>query len=229
MKYSQVQIISIYVLSVLGGLFLFFGGPEYYSPRSYRLAWDLGHVCVFFLWTYVLMETWKGFAKKPLQIQLILILAITLCVGFLIELAQSGSHRTFSIEDIFRNIIGSAAAIVFLSPSRKALPRRLLHTIRMIVSVLVLLLIYPFVRVLVDEVIAREQFPVLSNFETPFEIHRWQSRSMIAIDQKEVKEGSASLKVPLTTDKYSGASLAHFPSDWRNYKYLPYVSLKTAA
>ncbi len=43
---------------------------------------------------------------------------------------------------------------------------------------------------------------------------------MIAIDQKTVKEGSASLKMPLTTDKYSGASLAHFPSDWRNYKYL---------
>ena len=122
MKYSQVQIISVYVLSVLGGLFLFFGGPDYYSPRSYRLAWDLGHICVFFLWTLALMKTWKGFAKRPLQTQLVLILTITLCVGFLIELAQSGSHRTFSIEDIFRNIIGSTAAIVFLSPSRKALP-----------------------------------------------------------------------------------------------------------
>ncbi len=219
MRNSQVQIISIYILSAIGVVFLFFGGPDYYSARSYRLAWDLGHICLFFLWTYTLVKTWKSFARKPFPIQFILILLITSFVGFLIEWGQSVSHRTFSLHDILRNIIGGIAAIVFLSPTRNALSRILLYTIQTIVSLLVLLQIYPLVRVLVDEVIAKEQLPILSNFETPFEIHRWRSHSIIAIDKETVREGSGSLKIPLSTDEYSGASLAHFPSDWLKYKY----------
>ena len=220
MKNWEVHRISVYILSMLGAVFLFIGGPDYYAPRIYRLAWDLGHICLFFLWTYALMRTWKGFAMKPFHIQFILISLITLFLGFSVEFAQSAFDRTFSIQDVLRNMIGSTAAIAFLSPTRNAISKRLLHTTQVLVSLLLLVLIYPFMRVLVDEVIARGQLPVLSNFETPFEIHRWRSRSIIAIDQETVKEGRTSLKVLLTTDRYSGASLVHFPSDWRNYKYL---------
>ncbi len=219
MTNRRVRISFIYILYVTGAVFLFFGGPDYYAPRSFRLAWDLGHICLFFVWTYALMKTWKDFARKPVRMQLILIVLITLCVGFVIEWVQSGSHRTFSIADVFRNIVGSTAAIVLLSPAGLTLSKRLLRSLHTIVGLVVLLLTYPLVRALTDEAIARKQFPVLSNFDTPFEIHRWQSRSTIAIDRETVKEGNASLRVRLNTDKYSGASLVYFPPDWRNYKY----------
>ncbi len=77
---------------------------------------------------------------------------------------------------------------------------------------------YPLVTVLVDQVIAKTQFPILSNFETPFEIDRWEGRTKIAIDKNTVREGKASLKVQLTTDKYSGISLNHFPPSWQDHE-----------
>lgn len=220
--------IPVYILSVLGVVFLFVGGPDYYSPRPYRVAWDVGHIALFFLWTYALILTWKGFARKPFQMQFILILLIALFVGLSIEWAQSLFQRTFSIDDTVKNIVGGAAAVVFLSPTRITLSRTRLRAIQIIVCLSLVLVTYPFVRVLTDEVIARAQFPTLSSFETPFEMHRWQSRSVMAIDQETVKEGRASLKVSLTTERYSGAGLEHFPSDWRGYKYL-HISIFNAS
>lgn len=75
--------------------------------------------------------------------------------------------------------------------------------------------------VLIDESIARKQFPVLSTFETPFEIERWSgNNSALTIDHDIVKYGKSSLKVSLTTAQYSGVYLRYFPEDWRNFSFL---------
>ncbi len=208
----------IYLLLIIGTALLFFGGPDYYSSRQFRLAWELGHIGLFFLYTYALLKIWKSFARRSFQVQLIVVLLLSLVLGLLIEWSQGAFGRSFSLKDIAMNVIGGIAAVAFLSPSRITLSRNLLRLTQIIVCLLILLMTYPLVTVLVDQVIAKTQFPILSNFETPFEIDRWEGRTKIAIDKNTVREGKASLKVQLTTDKYSGISLNHFPPSWQDHE-----------
>jgi len=208
------------ILLIIGSVFLFFGGPDYYSPRQFRLAWELGHIGLFFFYTCALLKIWTSFAKRSFQVQLLVVLLLSLVLGALIEWSQAAFDRTFSLKDIAMNVIGSLAAVAFLSPTRIVPSGNLLRITQITICFLVLLLTYPFVIVLVDQVVARMQFPVLSNFETPFEIDRWGGSALIAIDKNTVREGKASLKVQLTTDRYSGASLNHFLPDWHDHDYL---------
>ncbi len=208
----------IYLLLIIGTALLFFGGPDYYSSRQFRLAWELGHIGLFFLYTYALLKIWKSFARRSFQVQLIVVLLLSLVLGLLIEWSQGAFGRSFSLKDIAMNVIGGIAAVAFLSPSRITLSRNLLRLTQIIVCLLILLMTYPLVTVLVDQVIAKTQFPILSNFETPFEIDRWEGRTKIAIDKNTVREGKASLKVQLTKDKYSGISLNHFPPSWQDHE-----------
>jgi len=201
-------------------VFLFFGGPDYYSSRQFRLAWELGHICLFFFYTYALLKMWKSFARRSFQVQLVVVLLLSLVLGFLLEWSQAAFDRTFSLKDIAMNIIGGIVAVAFLSPTRIAVSKNLLRLTQVIICFLVLLMTYPLGKAFVDQVFARMQFPVLSNFETPFEIDRWRGSAIIAIEKNTVREGKASLKVQLTTERYSGASLNHFPRNWRDHYYL---------
>jgi hypothetical protein len=88
--------------------------------------------------------------------------------------------------------------------------------------VLIGLQILPVIVAFSDEYIAREQFPELSGFESPFEIHRWSGDVEVIIDKKIKKTGKASMKVFLNTDKYSGTGLQYFPKNWESFSYFQF-------
>lgn len=202
-------------------LLLFVGGPNRFSLRSYRYAWNLGHIFAFSLWAYVLLHSWKSISKAPFLKQCIWILLITLFSGILIELLQRNIDRTPSVDDVLKDLLGSLITLVFFVPSRKHISRMSLRILQCGVFFLILLAIFPLTKAFIDESIARKQFPVLSTFETPFERERWSSNnSELTIDHDIVKHGKSSLKVSLTTTQYSGVFLAHFPEDWRNFSFL---------
>jgi hypothetical protein len=97
------------------------------------------------------------------------------------------------------------------------MPSYRLRAAQLVVAGLATLQCLPLARAVVDDSIALTQFPVLSDFETPFELTRWSSRSAISIDHGIARQGRASLRIPLSTEEYSGASLEHFPSRWDDY------------
>ena len=212
--------IGVCALSAAAAVFLFVGGPDYYSPRAWRLAWDLGHLLAFFVWTAAALSASHRFAAEPVHRQILIALPIVLLAGLGIEWVQSALGRSFALTDIANNVLGSATAIVFLSPARHLMRKPAVRAAQGTVVALVLLQLLPLARVVVDEVIAWKRFPVLSDFETPFELTRWTNRSDIAIDRQIVRQGNASLRVRLMPAKYSGISLRYFPSDWRDYSAL---------
>lgn len=214
------------VLTLICGIclvLLFVGGPGYYSPRSYQQAWDLGHILFFAILTYLLVNQWQRLSKEPFNRQGIGIFIIALFLGVAIELLQSLiDGRTPSYGDIIRNFIGCLVALAFFIPSRKKVPRTRLRILQFSVVLIAVLQIFPVAKSLIDEAIAREQFPVLSDFETPFEIDRWSSRSRVSINHEIAKHGKSSLKVRLTTAQYSGIALRYFPHDWRGFDSLQF-------
>jgi len=75
----------------------------------------------------------------------------------------------------------------------------------------------PLMRGLADEWLVDRQFPLLSDFETPFEVDRWQHEKPLRLERTITRHGETSLRVQLTTSKYSTASLRYFHHDWSGY------------
>jgi hypothetical protein len=151
---------------------------------------------------------------------MLVIAPIALVLGLGIEWAQSLLGRTFSLVDVANDLLGSAAAVLLLSPRRLEMRKAPLRSAQLAVLLLVGLQSLPLARVVIDDAIAWKRFPVLSDLETPFELTRWTSASSISMDHGIARQGGASLRIPLTTQPYSGASLQHFPSRWEGYAAL---------
>jgi hypothetical protein len=221
MKIRLYTLIFLHILIGLLFIMLFWGGPDYYSNRSLKTIWDVGHIIFFALFTYVLLYDWKWIRSKKNMIQGSLILLITITLGLLIEVVQMGFDRRLEFGDILRNILGCMITLIFFS-------EKILFRKSIMIPLKVLLVFWLFlellspVRSIIDEVIANKQFPILVNFETPFEKYRWVQPEKIFVSKDSVKIGKAAGKTILTTEKYSGIFLKYFPRNWTNYQFLSF-------
>jgi VanZ family protein len=207
------------VLLVIGSVLLFLGGPDYYSSRSYKHFWDLGHIVYFVLLASLLIR-WRFVARMHLARQWTIILVITLLLGVSIEVLQHGTARTPDSGDVLRDLIGSLIVLVFGSLGPGLRPATLRQSLRIAVLILLLVQLWPVTRSLIDEAIARHQFPVLSDLETPFEIDRWTGNAGLSVQSMPLISRGKLLKLALTTDQYSGATLNYFEGDWRSFTTL---------
>ena len=211
------------IILILGLLFtlFFISGPDYYVSRSFKNLWNLGHILFFSLLPLLIFSTSKISMSYPKQFLFIMVLSLLL--GTLIEILQTGlDGRIPDMGDILRNIIGALVGLFFLLPSRKNLPPKRLVAIQLLVILLVLLQIAPVVSAFWDEMLANRQFPLLSGFETSFEIDRWTGGAPFEVGKEVKKSGVAAMKVMLNTDTYSGVALKYFPGDWEGYRIIQF-------
>ena len=211
----------------LGSLFMLFfiSGPDYHSARSFQHFWNLGHIMFYSLLPLLLFNTSNALASYSKQVLSVIIL--TLALGTLIEILQTGlDDRVPDMGDIFRNVIGALVALVFFLPSRKSFPKKRLVVIQSMVILLVSFQIVPIVTAFWDEKMAKRQFPLLSGFETPFEIHRWTGDATFVVRSEIKKSGNAAMKVMFNTDAYSGVALKYFPEDWEGYRFFQFSVFK---
>ncbi len=201
---------------LIGSTFLFVSGPDYYSSRSIRALWDLGHVLLFGLITYFLLSFSQWLRSKPYITQILLILLFTLFTGVATELAQLDTHRTPELGDLLRDLLGSWIVLVFYQGRNLKYAK----VMRLLTVLLIGIALWPLGRAVADEWTAKKQFPILSDFETYFETDRWEATAFKERSMQNAAHGSFSLKCRLTTQKYSGFALKYFPGYWQNYRYL---------
>lgn len=204
---------------MIGSVLLFIGGPDYYSPRSLKYFWDMGHILYFALLT-ILLSRWSLISRMPLMWYWITILTITFLLGTSIEFMQYGTTRTPNTGDVLRDLTGSLLVLVFGPLGTKLQPINLRLSLKLSVVLLTLVLLWPFARSLVDEAIAWYQHPLLSGFETSFEIDRWQGGDRLSVESITSISNNKLLKLSLTTDKYSGATLKYFDGNWASARAL---------
>jgi VanZ family protein len=212
--------IVLYIIFFLCIVFLFVGGPNPGSSRSVNHIWDLGHILLFALGSYIFVRDVKILSRQSFFTQLIIIFILSIILGITTEYMQVKFHRTPDIADVGRDLVGSLLAVAFFSPSRKNISSSLRIIIQVLLIILFIYQLIPFSRSLADEIIARYQFPILSNFETPFEIDRWGPQSHISVSENVAIEGSRALQIKLTTAKYSGVFFKYFPCNWKNHSTL---------
>ncbi len=204
--------------------FFFFGGPSYHSLRSLKTGWDLGHIFFFSIFSILLFRFLKGKAKgKSCLWRCAAIFLVVLVVGIIVEFVQLYLNgRQPDVYDILRNQVGCLAGCAFLlfttTPKRKEWWRR--GAFYFFVTGCIMAATWPFVSSLVDESIARKRFPVLADFETPFEKSRWVNPDQLTLQGDIVRSGESSARIQLTTATYSGVRLFYFPGDWAGYKTL---------
>lgn len=207
------------MLLLIGLPFFFFGGPGYHSSRSFQSTWDLGHILFFAVLSCLLnLYLTRRYRYLSAWFRFVLIFSVVFVIGLTVELLQMGNgNRTPSVLDMLRNQLGCLFAYAFLlKQESRRVPWRWLF--RVTVLLLLLLAVWPLTRALIDENLAARQFPVLSDFETPFERYRWVNTRQLRQEADVVRHGRKAARVQLSTAKYSGASLFYFPGDWRGYE-----------
>jgi VanZ family protein len=148
--------------------------------------------------------------------------ALVLLAGITVELLQMYSNgRSPDIFDLMRNQVGCLVGFLFIYRwGRPGIHSRYFQVFQIIAVVLLLLVLWPFARSVSDELVAEKQFPLLSDFETPFETSRWKNPQQIKVQDLIVRHGRKSAKVFLSTARYSGVSLFYFPGNWESYRWL---------
>jgi VanZ family protein len=220
----QVSLSSSFfgVILLIGMPFFFWGGPGYYSSRSFRSAWDLGHILFFLLlslWLHGFLGK-KKFARSPFTFFFSIFIFVFL-LGFLVEFLQTFSgNRSPDIGDVLRNQLGCLMAYAFFirPPLFGDCCKR--NMLRSGVLVLLTIAVWPLFKSLIDEYQAARQFPVLSDFETPFERDRWVNIQQLREEREIVRHGQKAVRVQLSNAKFSGIALFYFPHDWRGYQTL---------
>ncbi|MCL2459448.1 MAG: hypothetical protein FWF31_11555, partial [Desulfobulbus sp.] len=128
--------------------------------------------------------------------------------------------RSPDIYDVLRNLLGCLTAFAFCIRPRLFQTRWRQLALQLWVFGLLALAACPLARAVFDESVARFQFPVLADFETPFECDRWNNVSQLRLAREYVRHGSHAARLQLSTAEYSGIALVHFPRDWRDYHSL---------
>jgi hypothetical protein len=208
-----IKNIGLYLILIMGSLLLFIGGNRHSAPRSYTDLWDLGHVFLFAVASYLLIRDWKYLSRKSFIPQMWFVIAICLILGITSELIQVNFDRNPDFGDLARDVLGGGLVIFFFARSRFHIPKKFLKMAQVILIILLLFTLFPLTRSLADELISQTQFPVLSDFETPFEKYRWDAYAEIGIDKTVARSGNTSLKLKLNTDAFSGVFLKFFPSN----------------
>jgi len=216
----RIPPVILCVLLASGAPFFFLGGPGVNSARSMFALWDLGHVLFFVLASLLLSQLVESrYPHCSVGLRWGGVFAAVLVLGGLVEGVQSViSGRSPSVMDLLRNQLGCLLVFVSVAPQRRG---RMVLFSRIFVSGLLGIALIPLSRALIDERIAVAQFPVISDFETPFELDRWHGdEEVLFIDTRTVRKGSGAMRVRFTRKEYSGVSLVSFPSDWRGYDRL---------
>jgi VanZ family protein len=198
---------------------LFVPGPGAGAPRSLSHAWDLGHIVAFVVWTAVWLRAGAA-GRMPARRRWIVTLAVCAGLAVLTEAAQWLTGRDASAGDALRDVLGGLLALSWCDPAAGSTAPALRRAVRGVSAALLLAALAPASAALADEWLARQTFPLLAGFETPFEAGRWQGEARFGIDRSRAAHGTASLRVELLPAEYSGVSLVHAPRDWRGFKTL---------
>lgn len=190
----------------------FIGGPDWLSAPLFRTAWDQGHWVFFACLLFWLQGRWP--LRQPRQ-WLVLTLVV-LVLSAVIEGVQSLVGRQATWQDILTNLIGTWVGLFW---GQRTTPWVWLG--RLISLLLVLWQSQGVVEQGLAEYRQFRQFPVLSDFESRWDLVYWGGE--VKRVKEPVAQGRYSLAVPLLSTRenpYAGTHFRHLVGDWRGYRTL---------
>lgn len=183
--------------------------------------WESGHLFLFFLGCSLFYTFYPRFSNFTFVRQSAIILGATLFAIVVLEGVHSFvSGKSLSGADVIGDIAGT---LLFLSlrSKRNGGKHFLLYAMALLLTGFVL---WPALSSFSDEMLARYQFPLLADFETPFEASRFEGKTGDGVLSKEQAfHGKGSLRLSLSPGPWSGVMLKHFPSNWQGFAQLNFA------
>lgn len=216
----SIKTIAFFFLLFIMVIFLFVGGETQQKHRLIKDFWDAGHLALFGLISFAFFSKEK-YKSLSVTHKLIITSVFCLIVGTAIEVLQALLSRGFSKEDILNDLIGGYLGLLALTFFNFSLPYK--KRILALTSAVLLLVIglRGMEKHLYDEIIMRQQFPVLADFENTLELERWEENLVNTFQSSRfVKTGKHSFAVEFLRGRYPNISLKHFPHDWSDYSHL---------
>ncbi len=196
---------------------LFIGSPDYYDSRTVKEIWESGHFVLFFMIT---MGARQVLGSLSLKVFFVGSVAFGFLFGLATEVLQLLVGRSFEWKDLINDLVGvfSALCLIYGIENKTKIERIVAIFSFVFFS---LIGISSLIVSIYDDYIMTSQFPVLSNFETPFQLLRWDNAWAELSISKEIKhKGSNSMKVMFTPGKYPDITLNHFIHDWSNFQFI---------
>lgn len=198
--------------------------PGVLLPNSNRLVyylWECGHLVLFFLGCHLFNIFCPRFPNLTFTRQAGIILGVSFLCAAVLEGLQSfisGKHLEFS--DIIGDITGP---LLFLSIRSKRNGDKNFFLFGITFSLLGVVL-WPVFCSFADEILTRYQFPLLADFETPFEASRFEGKTgSVSLSRERAFHGKRSLKLSFFPGLWSGVTLQYFPFDWHRYTQLHFA------
>ncbi len=191
------------------------------NTRSVYYLWESGHLFLFFLGWHLFSIFCPRFLDLTFSRQLAILLGVTFTSIIVLEGLQSSfPGESLSVTDILGDIAG---ALLFLSfhYRQKRSSYFFLHGTALFLAGFVL---WPVISSFTDEMLARYQFPLLADFETPFEKSRFEGKTGSGTRSSEQAfHGTHSLRLSLLPGPWSGMTLKYFPPNWLGYSQLRFA------
>lgn len=212
---KQFLLVSTFFLFV--GLFV--GGASCFDNRIARELWESGHFLLFFFASFYLY-TYSRLSRIREIKRSVIILGILVVAGLLTELMQLSVGRNFEMKDLLNDLLGILAGLLIPHLRFKADLRRSVLFLLLFVS-LTTFSFKPLLSTVVQEVRLRQEFPILSDFETASQLERWQdNQARLSISDSKVRDGRFSMRAELFPGKYPGMALRHLHGNWQGYQFI---------
>lgn len=210
-----------WVLFLCALIALIFSFTQKFDPTVNRIVgtyMNFGHVVAFFLWTYLCLRFIPYLNKAGIGKCLVFALLFAVIGGGLIEVIQDFVGREPSLFDMGSDLIGALLAVMIIHPSKNSVKSVFRLCIIGTLLVITLAMHRELLLVPINEYYQRQQFPVLFDASTPFEMTRLYEDAERKIIQHS-RHGNL-LEIRFNTDDYSTISIGHFPFDWGDYEVL---------
>lgn len=186
--------------------------------RIINEIWDLGHVGAYFVLIFLVYRISDTFNALSLQWQLLVAMCAAITIGLVVEFIQLYTGRSFSLNDVFLNVVGTVAGITLFTGWRKYQSRKVVWLLRVLVIILFAVISREAVIYSLDAWQARQEFPSLLSLKYPFEMTRLSGpRVKLGVMHFEEQPVAEVLFLPA---KFSTLTLDHFPRDWSSYRTL---------
>jgi VanZ family protein len=198
-----------WIIVIVAFPFFFLGGPDATSSKLYGALWNCGHIVFFIALVFALnkkvdLSRWQ---------YALLTLLVVFVGGGLIEVIQSYTGRDGNWDDLLRDLSGTCVGLFWLRPPSLSV---------WLGRVVALAFLVPSLSVVFFEAWfqyqAMKKFPLLAGFESSIELYGQKSAAELSTQFRT--QGNYSLKLNLTTERYSGISFKHLFNDWSGFKQL---------
>jgi VanZ family protein len=216
-----------YIFLGLLVLLLFVGGPDSTSHRVYQEVWDTGHMVLFagLIWVLLFLPVFKS--RRWVELFL-MVSGFCLIVGFAIEVLQLFVGRNFAMKDLVNDVLGGYLGLLIVTAQQSHRPiviRVAMYPLMLGIIVWVLL---PTTYAIMDEYVMEDEFPILADFETPYQLSRWDNNlATLSIVDKYFRYGNKSMRVDFDAGEYPDITLKDFPRNWGQFTSIKFSIFNT--